>query len=97
MGGQNGWAMMLGSTADMITGEHPVQGVSPHMHIIVCRLGQFNEGTNNRRTYPPDGSGPRLFEMPKVASDYADFLQICKERDVGTEGALGRHRPANKH
>ena len=59
------------------------------MHILVCRLGGIFEGTNSKRIYPPDGSGPILFEMPKVANNYAEFLQMCKERSVGAEGALG--------
>jgi hypothetical protein len=86
---RNGWAMMLGSTADIITGEHPVQGVSPHMHILVCRLGNIDEGTNNRRTYMPDGSGPILFEMPRVAESYEEFLHLCKSSGVGATGAVG--------
>jgi hypothetical protein len=88
-GGRNGWAQMLGGTADMITGEHPVRGVSPHMHILVCRQGEIAEGNNNRRTHSLDGSDPILFEMPKVANNYTEFLQICKDRHVGAEGALG--------
>ncbi|AWO88246.1 hypothetical protein ABIE85_007117 [Bradyrhizobium diazoefficiens] len=89
IGGQNSWAQMLGTTADLITGEHPVQGVSPHMHVIVCRLGDFAEGTNNRRTYIPNASEPVSFEMPKVASSYGEFLEMCRDRVVGAEGAVG--------
>jgi hypothetical protein len=80
---------MLGSTVDLVAGEHPVESVSPHVHIIECRLGKIEEGVNNRKTYMPDGSGPILFEMPKVANNYTEFLQICKEIRVGAEGALG--------
>jgi hypothetical protein len=89
MGGPHSWAQMLGSTVDLIAGEHPVESVSPYVHIIECRLGKIEEGVNNRKTYMPDGSGPILFEMPKVANNYTEFLQMCKERSVGAEGALG--------
>ncbi|WP_035654941.1 hypothetical protein [Bradyrhizobium sp. STM 3809] len=89
IGALSGWAQMLGGTADRVTGEHPAQGVSPHMHIIVCRLGDIAEGNNDRRTYMPDGSGPILFEMPKVASSYDEFQRMCRERGSCAEGALG--------
>ncbi len=89
MGGAHGWAQMLGSHVDMIADENPMKSVSPHVHIIECRLGSIEEGVNNLKTYMPDGSDPILFEMPKVANNYAEFLQMCKERSVGAEGALG--------
>jgi hypothetical protein len=87
-GGRNGWAQMLGSTVDMVTDEHPVSGVSPHVHVMVCRLGDFQEGTNNRRTYSADNPVPVLFEMPPVANNYAEFMQMCAERSVGAESAI---------
>jgi hypothetical protein len=65
LGGPGGWAQMLGHTVDLIAGEHPVDGVSPHVHIVVCRLGGFLEGNNDRRSYPSDGSSPIEFRMPR--------------------------------
>jgi hypothetical protein len=79
---------MLGSSVDIIAGEHPVKSVSPHVHIIECRLGNIAEGVNNRKTYPPDGSSPILFEMPRVAINYAEFQQLCGEKGIAAEGAI---------
>jgi hypothetical protein len=61
----------------------------PHVHILVCRLGEIFEGNNNHRSYPPDGSGPIAFEMPKVATNYEEFISICAGGDYGAEGAVG--------
>jgi hypothetical protein len=88
VGGQHGWARMLGHTAEIVTDEHPVQGVSPHMHILVCRRGGIDEGVNDRRTYLPDGSEPVEFRMPKVAETYEAFQQMCSGLGFGAEGAL---------
>lgn len=86
--GPNGWAMMLGHTVDLVAGEHPVEGVSPHVHVIVCRLGNFSEGTNDRRTFSIDAAEPVVFAMPKVANTYDEFVQLCRGYGFGAEGAL---------
>ncbi|MBR0855471.1 hypothetical protein [Bradyrhizobium liaoningense] len=85
----DGWAQMLGGTVDLIAGEHPRASVSPHVHVIICRLGSFSEGNNNHRTYSLDGSPPIAFEMPQIASTYDEFLRMCRDREIGAEGALG--------
>jgi hypothetical protein len=88
LGGPGGWAQMLGHTVDLIAVEHPVDGVSPHVHIVVCRLGGFLEGNNDRRSYPSDGSSPIEFRMPDVATDYGEFLRKCQGIGTGAEGAI---------
>lgn len=88
-GRPEGWAGMLGETVTMVADEQPIQSVSPHMHILVCRLGEISAGTNGKRIYPPDGSEPILFEMPKVATSYDDFINICAGYGYGSEGAVG--------
>jgi hypothetical protein len=88
-GRPEGWAGMLGETVTMVVDEQPIRSVSPHMHILVCRLGEIFEGTNSKRIYPPDGSGPILFEMPKVATSYEEFIGICAGGGYGAEGAVG--------
>ena len=42
------WASMLGHTVDIVAAKHPSDDVSPHVHILVCRLGGINEGTNDK-------------------------------------------------
>jgi hypothetical protein len=88
IGGPHGWSQMLAATVDIIARKYPVESVSPHVHIIECRLGKIEEGVNNRKTYPADGSGPILFEMPKVALNYAEFQQLCRERGIAAECAI---------
>jgi hypothetical protein len=88
-GRPEGWAGMLGETVAMVVDEQPIRSVSPHMHILVCRLGEIFEGTNSKRIYPPEGSGPILFEMPKVATSYEEFIRICAGGGYGAEGAVG--------
>jgi hypothetical protein len=88
-GRPEGWAGMVGETVTMVADEQPIRSVSPHMHILVCRLGEIFEGTNSKRIYPPDGSGPILFEMPKVAMSYEEFIRICAGGGYGAEGAVG--------
>jgi hypothetical protein len=88
IGSPHGWAQMLGSTVDLIANKHPLDGVSPHVHIIQVRLGEFSQGVNNRKTYMPDGSGPLLFEMPDVAADYPEFRRLCRARVIAAECAI---------
>jgi hypothetical protein len=89
IGRPGGWAGMLGETVTMVADEQPIRSVSPHMHILECRLGEIVEATNSKRIYPPDGSGPISFEMPKVATSYEEFIRICAGGGYGAEGAVG--------
>lgn len=88
MGGPGGWASMLGHTVNIVAAEQPIESVSRHMHILVCRLGEIIEGTNNERVYPADGSGPIVFEMPKVATNYEEFIRFCDGLGCGAQGAI---------
>jgi hypothetical protein len=88
LGGPGGWAMMLGQTVNIVASEHPVEGVSRHVHILVCRLGEIFEGNNDQRTYPADGSPPIEFRMPHVATSYGEFLRKCQGLGVSAEAAI---------
>jgi hypothetical protein len=88
LGGPAGWARMLGQTVDFVAGKHPVDGVSPHVHVVVCRLGGFLEENNNRTSYPSDGSSPIEFKMPDVATSHGEFLRRCQAIGTGAEGAI---------
>lgn len=87
--GPTAWASMLGQTVNTVAKKHPVEGVSRHVHILVCRLGQVIEGTNDQRTFPSDGSGPIEFKMPDVATSYENFRGKCRELGFTAEAAIG--------
>ncbi len=71
------WPKMLSSGVRQVVSEHPVSGVSPHVHILVCRSGQMFMMTNDT-TIVPHGKEPIEFKMPKVAQSYGEFLASCK-------------------
>lgn len=89
MAGPGGWAAMLGHTIDLVANEAPVRGVSPHVHILVCRLGEISEGNNNRRTFPGDGLDPIEFTMPHVATSFGAFSKMCRGLGFAAESAIG--------
>lgn len=88
-GGPVGWASILGETINTVAREHPVEGVSPHVHILTCRPGEIWEGKNDQSIFPADGSGPTELKMPHVATTYEEFLSKCREQGFAAEAAIG--------
>jgi hypothetical protein len=60
---------------------------SPNVH-FEDRVGGFDEGTNNQRVFPSDGSGPIEFRMPDVATSYDEFANKCRARGLIAEAAI---------
>jgi hypothetical protein len=75
--GPAAWAHMLGHSVGRLVADNPTEGISPHVHIQTCCLGNFYEGNNNTTRVYPDGRRVD-FQMPKIASTYAEFLSLCK-------------------
>jgi hypothetical protein len=82
------WPKMLGSNIARLVAERPIEGVSPHVHILVCRNGQIFTMTNDEKRFPADGSGPIEFTMPDVARSYQDFLLKCRTSGIAAKGAV---------
>ena len=81
------WPKMLAGGVRRIVSDDPVSGISPHVHILVCRSGQMFMMTNDTRIVPT-GKEPIEFKMPKVAQSYSEFLAMC--RAAGTNAACAR-------
>jgi hypothetical protein len=88
MGAVGMWPKMLGSSVARVVAEHPIDGVSPHVHILVCRSGEIFVMTNDETRFPADGSGPIEFKMPAVARNYREFLLKCGASGIVAEGAM---------
>jgi hypothetical protein len=86
--GPGWWPKMLGHSVGSIVNEHPVDGVSPHVHILGCRNGGFLDMTNDETRFPADGSGPIEFKMPAVVRNYQEFLDKCRTSGVAAECAV---------
>jgi hypothetical protein len=80
------WPKMLARGVRQAVSDDPVSGISPHVHILVCRSGQMFM-MNNDTTIVPTGKDPIEFKMPKVAQSYAEFLAMCNATGIIAAGA----------
>jgi hypothetical protein len=87
MGAFGMWPKMLGHSVARIVGDHPIEGVSPHVHILVCGRGQTFIMANDETRFPRDGE-PVEFKMPAVARSYQEFLLKCRTSGIAAEGAV---------
>ncbi len=88
MGALGMWPKMLGHSVARLVADHPIDGISPHVHILVCRNGEIFEMTNDEKRFPADGSEPIEFKMPAVAKNYQEFLVMCCTSAIAAEGAV---------
>jgi hypothetical protein len=87
MGVPGMWPKMLGHSVARIVAERPIVGVSPHVHILVCRAGEIFTMTNDE-TRVPSGGQPIEFKMPEVARSYQEFCLRCCTSGIAAEGAV---------
>ncbi len=88
MGALGMWPKMLGSSIARLVAERPVEGVSPHVHILVCRNGEIFTMTNDETRFPAGGGEPIEFKMPDVARSYQEFLLKCRTNAIAADGAV---------
>jgi hypothetical protein len=88
MGAPGMWPRMLGHSVMRVVEDHPVDGISPHVHILVCRSGEIFMMHNDSRKFPPGDAEPIEFKMPPVARSYAEFLSMCRADGIAAEGAV---------
>ena len=88
MGAPGMWPRMLGHGIMRLVEDHPVDGISPHVNILVCRSGEIFMMTNDSRKFPPDGAEPIEFKMPAIARSYAEFLSRCRDEGLSAVGAI---------
>jgi hypothetical protein len=82
------WPRMLGHGVMRVVEENPIDGISPHVHILVCRSGEIFAMANDSRKFLPGGSEPIEFKMPPVARSYSEFLAMCGVEGIGAQGAV---------
>lgn len=87
MGGPAAWAQMLGHSVGRVVKDNPVNGIGSHVNIDVCMLGGFHHNNNNERIHYPDGRIVEV-EMPPIAQNYDEFLEMCEERGRAAAGAV---------
>jgi hypothetical protein len=76
--GPTGWAQMLGDSMRRLVQDDPRKGISPHVNIQICTLGNFQTGDNSMTRVHPDGRRVE-FRMPQVASTVVEFFMLCKK------------------
>jgi hypothetical protein len=81
------WPKMLGSNIARLVRERPIEGISPHVHILVCRNRQIFTMTNDETRFPSGGGEPIEFKMPEVARSYLEFLLKCRTSGIAAESA----------
>ena len=79
---------MLGHSVARIVAERPIEGVSPHVHILICRNRDIFTMTNDETRFPPGGGEPIEFKMPDVATSYEEFTLKCRTSGIAAEGAV---------
>ena len=82
------WPKMLARSMGKIVAESPVGGISPHVHILVCRNGEIFLMNNNETRFPGGGAEPIEFKMPVVAGGYRQFCKMCEANALTAEGAV---------
>jgi hypothetical protein len=82
------WPKMLGHSVARLVAEQPVEGVSPHVYILVCRNGEIFTMTNDETRFPSGGGEPIEFKMPDVARSYREFILKCRTSGIAAEGAV---------
>jgi hypothetical protein len=88
MGALGMWPKMLGSSIARLVRERPIDGISPHVHILVCRNGHIFTMTNDETRFPSGGGEPIEFKMPEVARSYQEFRLKCQTNAIAAEGAV---------
>ena len=87
VGGLHGWSQMLGHSVGGLVSRNPTPGISPHVNIDTCRLGNFYHGNNDETIYYPDGRVVEI-KMPKIASNYHEFVSMCRGLGLVAVGAV---------
>src|SRR5262249_39649662 len=88
MGALGMWPKILGHNVARVVAEQPIEGISPHVHILVCRNGEIFTMTNDETRFPASGGEPIEFKMPDVARNYQQFILKCHSSGIAAEGAL---------
>jgi hypothetical protein len=83
--GSGAWAHIVSHTLAATVRDFPIDGISPHVHILLIERGRISESKNDEGIFPEDGSGPIEVKMPAVAQNYAEFIAMC--RTFGADAA----------
>jgi hypothetical protein len=81
------WPRLLADGVRQAVGRNPTEGVSPHVHVLVCSQGEIFAMNNDTRIFR--GDTEIGFKMPKVARSYAEFLSMCSASGLAAECACG--------
>ena len=87
LGGIAPWAMVVSATMGRLAADHPLPGIGSHVFVDAVAYGEFWAGTNDRTEVHPNGRRVE-FAMPKVATNYPDFVDMCK--NLGKAAALAK-------
>lgn len=79
IGGPGHWGQMLGFSISRTLNNYPRAGISRHLHVFNIHLGRITMGTNDERLFPKEGP-PVDILMPRVATNYEEFLLLARER-----------------
>jgi hypothetical protein len=83
MPGVNMWIAMFSHLAHRRLSEQAVPGISPHLHMHISRIGEIVWSKNDIVE-----NGEVKFQMPEVASNYEQFLQLCADHGKAATGAI---------
>jgi hypothetical protein len=88
MQASEGWSQMMALSLSLEVSDHPVDGVSPHLHFMTIRKGQIALQTNEVSTTDMDGTETRRLKMPKIAENYSAFVEMVNAAGNEAGGAI---------
>ncbi len=85
--GPEEWAVLLGSSMGKLAESHPISGISPHVHMLVCRGTEIFERTNDKISVSQAGVRTE-FRMPRVAASYTEYVAMCAAQGYAAAAAV---------
>ena len=76
--------LLLAKSINKVVDENPKKGISKHYQIGIVERRNFSISNNDYKLYPKDGP-PMEVKLPKLARNYNEFQEYCKEREKLTE------------
>lgn len=88
VGGVGGFACAVEHVLGETVAEHPVSGVSKHLHLaIVTRGVDFRVQPNDHTMYPGEGRVIQI-KMPPVTRSWDEFEQYCRSKSLAEGDAV---------
>lgn len=88
VGGVGGFASAVQHVLGQTVAEHPVSGVSKHLHLAIVTRGMDFRVQPNDHTIYPGGSQVIQVKMPHVARSWEEFEEYCRSQGLAAGDAI---------